>query len=989
MSASPAVAAPVSTLREEPAKPAPPSIPEAAAKVEDASAVPLVAAVAQSQQSQEAKFVEWKSRLTRYYMVYDPQKTDRQIAIVAGFIMDNPLVWKAVLTRHGPENDPPYDQPLPPASDKLLLRRRVMQTTVKPYTDADSMRQYWEVRLKRYFAKYAPAKSEADIHALVAKVKAEHWDDVWLLILRKYGPEPLTAADGAFDPSGSEAAKKSVPITDAYLYSVRQRTWQLATLKPRMYRHFFAHGVPMQGSDIDSVIDGFVGDDVDALWTGIVDELGPAPSPTEGPRAPPVPRSVWRRVVQGFDPYASDADVEQLLDVYGDGQWDQMFASMQAICDGSRQVLPSVKQVLQSLKASSCSMASHFSAAPKSALSISSASYASGIVGPRQPQRFWSAVEFWRQRIAWLCERHPREDSSQWLSQAGVGVANRPAPVLGLLPVTTVQSAVHAVWRRLVAGCGGAAGVLSYRDAADDASRYGHHAEHRIDTVVQYLMTRHHAGGVVDDCERLRSVVIEALHVNSDVPFSTFMANLRGALGDDTPARAFETMISASDVAHDSLMKGRGASSPPVGGKDRATSRAPRPIPTADGGVIDELAVACGHEHRAGHLRDLWKDRLVRFYRHYDPSKAPSRQLSRMSSSAHIDACLDRAEAQLHGGYDRLMHLLVTKYGPELAAIEADRRAIAAEEAANADITGMTRPLNADESVSLNAAEARQQLALAEVAALNQSRSLWELQCERIIRNKQLPIETLDLQAEMDVYLERGFTPRQYYEHFAEKWGRTLSSPLMDEAFWNWRLRRYLQWIGSPPFVLRDLVAAVTAETAESGRHHDGDDGHDDLAMRCYRYAAAKFNLPPDPQTINDSIAFRTYRAELMRRDETSVIFGPPLQSLCPFSVPKGAEGTAGAAAISARQPLKATRSAAGVAAEQELTVGTREFWHRKMSDLRFRECPAMPLDDIDMALDAAEVTKTSFLDMWRQFSKRCATFNRDQHAVCVARKVW
>jgi hypothetical protein len=141
-----------------------------------------------------AEVEAWHARLQRYFHNYNLKPNPHRTAALVGRIVEDRAVWIALLTKYGPELDPPFDQPLAPvAADIGVRRRRVHMTSAAVL----SSKEQWIRRLKRFFGKYKPEMSEDSIRKYVAAIPFSELPLAWEVLVEQYGPEPLGAIDAS------------------------------------------------------------------------------------------------------------------------------------------------------------------------------------------------------------------------------------------------------------------------------------------------------------------------------------------------------------------------------------------------------------------------------------------------------------------------------------------------------------------------------------------------------------------------------------------------------------------------------------------------------------------------------------------------------------------------------------------------------------------------------------------------------------------------
>jgi hypothetical protein len=267
-------------------------------------------------QVREAAAKEWNARLARYFERYGKKPSAARLAVLVGRILEDAAVWQAILLKFGPELDPPHDQPPSSFDDDDMARRRRAQVGQQ----ASSHNEYWINRLTRYFAKYAPEKSAADIERLFASVPRNDWADVWSSLLRKYGPEP---SDVESTKTSDRASLLSASSTLTKLERKRRAEMIVKTVK-----HLRQFGVTTSVFEVAAMVDDHWSR-LPQLAHAVQDKIAGASVLPPSERRP-LTRNEWTFVIQSLDPARDPFAVEALLEEYDNkpGSYDELFLTL-------------------------------------------------------------------------------------------------------------------------------------------------------------------------------------------------------------------------------------------------------------------------------------------------------------------------------------------------------------------------------------------------------------------------------------------------------------------------------------------------------------------------------------------------------------------------------------------------------------------------------------------------------------------------------------
>jgi hypothetical protein len=267
---------------------------------------------------QEAK---WFRRLRRYFRHYPgpngETKTLAELQQLSIEVTKNSLLWSAILKTHGPELDPPYDSAPSFATFK--------PPEANHWRSTRDMHNYWTKRLIRFYKHYDSTKSEAFIKSFVRSVHWSHWNEVWHMLLEKYGPEPIT--------TGADTESESLLSSKLSAVEVEHEQRRLAgareQFKVRLCRYIVSRGLEKSYNEIDALCAGVPTENLEEIWDKMNDEIGP---PREGWRSAAVPREFWKHLLQAYEPQLDPYQLEDVLDEYskGTGGLSQMALGLEA-----------------------------------------------------------------------------------------------------------------------------------------------------------------------------------------------------------------------------------------------------------------------------------------------------------------------------------------------------------------------------------------------------------------------------------------------------------------------------------------------------------------------------------------------------------------------------------------------------------------------------------------------------------------------------------
>ena len=198
-----------------------------------------------------------EERLTRFYAHYAPQKTGADIETAIHRYATEPggydAMWQQLTTKYGPE--------VPSGAVRSPGQSPPPQDVVSQQKE----------RLRKFYARYAPQKTESDVETAVNRYAHEPggYDAMWQQLTTKYGPEV---------PSGAVRSPGQSPPPQDVVSQQKERL-----------RKFYSRYAPQKTeSDIETAVNRYAHEPggYDAMWQQLTTKYGPE-VPSGKPVTPP------------------------------------------------------------------------------------------------------------------------------------------------------------------------------------------------------------------------------------------------------------------------------------------------------------------------------------------------------------------------------------------------------------------------------------------------------------------------------------------------------------------------------------------------------------------------------------------------------------------------------------------------------------------------------------------------------------------------------
>lgn len=242
---------------------------------------------------------EQRKRLLRFYQHYAPEKGEEDVSkAIEKYSVNGDFdkMWMILEKKYGPES--------------ALSSGNALALTSPPNVGNQ------KDRLRRFYARYAPDKSESDIVSAVEKYSKAPggFEQMWTTLEKKYGPEEPSRAGGSSNPSNSSTSK---PVEQF------EPSENLGWLTPDLRQHyirlqkFYAHYVPEKSENeilralyrYTKTVGG-----VNSMWEQLQKKYGPEPKDASSEL------SVRDRLKKFFAHYApgkTDAEIDASVKKYG------------------------------------------------------------------------------------------------------------------------------------------------------------------------------------------------------------------------------------------------------------------------------------------------------------------------------------------------------------------------------------------------------------------------------------------------------------------------------------------------------------------------------------------------------------------------------------------------------------------------------------------------------------------------------------------------
>ena len=242
-----------------------------------------------------------KERLVRFYAHYVPEKTEADVEnalkkygeVENGYMM----MWRSLEQKYGPESAVPGYRP--PADG--------------PGSENNPAAQ--KERLVRFYAKYAPDKTEADINQAIEKYGSAEggYARMWESLERKYGPEP---------------GKEGQPVGTAWMGPVDREH------KARLEKFYSKYAPNKTEDEINTALRKYSSAEggYTAMWATLEKKYGPEPKPEQSSSDDPSQKMRLRNFYRHYAPEKTEADINMALSKYATapGGFPQMWKTLEA-----------------------------------------------------------------------------------------------------------------------------------------------------------------------------------------------------------------------------------------------------------------------------------------------------------------------------------------------------------------------------------------------------------------------------------------------------------------------------------------------------------------------------------------------------------------------------------------------------------------------------------------------------------------------------------
>ena len=246
----------------------------------------------------------YKQRLSRFYEKYNPSKLGAVDQTLEAYAGREEEMFTALCHKYGPE-PPGGDATSAQAAPK---RRSASQLSSGPAASTGTVRE----RLTRFYEKYNPAKLASVQQALEAYAGRE--EEMFVALVTKYGPEPPP-------PSTSSAQSRGV----SQMSGGGGDAPASASYRERLVRFYEKHN-PAKLSSVDQALEAYAGRE-EEMFTALVGKYGPEP-PSAGPAISAGSTFKLRltRFYEKYNPSKLGA-VDQTLEAYA-GREEEMFTAL-------------------------------------------------------------------------------------------------------------------------------------------------------------------------------------------------------------------------------------------------------------------------------------------------------------------------------------------------------------------------------------------------------------------------------------------------------------------------------------------------------------------------------------------------------------------------------------------------------------------------------------------------------------------------------------
>ncbi|CUG91189.1 Hypothetical protein, putative [Bodo saltans] len=258
-----------------------------------------------------------RKRLVRYYQHYCPDKNEVDVdkAIEKYSATGNfQKMWQILEAKYGPESA------VPSMSATGAVALPVVVT--KPNAAVDAHKD----RLRRFYSKYAPEKTDEDVAAAVERYSKSPggFEQMWATLEQKYGPEEVLHSVDLVIKSEPKAMSEFDPAAD--------KSWLTPVLQDHLRRlfAFYANYVPEKSAeDVTRTLHRFTKSigGVSEMWVQLQSKYGPEPA---DPNAAPSIRDRLRKFFSHYAPERKD-EADALIKKHGSTPqgFEEMWAALE------------------------------------------------------------------------------------------------------------------------------------------------------------------------------------------------------------------------------------------------------------------------------------------------------------------------------------------------------------------------------------------------------------------------------------------------------------------------------------------------------------------------------------------------------------------------------------------------------------------------------------------------------------------------------------
>lgn len=350
------------------------------------SAIPDKSSNDSKKEFQQSDFANERRRLTRYYQHYCPEKNEGDVAKAIekyGTSGQFDKMWRSLENKYGPESAVPQAslpaQPNQPQIDVESQRRRLLKyyqhfcpekteadvdKAIEKYTAAGNFQKMWQIlenkygaeasipsastatgavsvpvvvmrtgvadvqkdRLRRFYAKYAPEKSDDDVATAIERYSKSPggFEQMWATLEQKYGPEETL--------HNIDVVIKSEPTLLTEFDPAVDKSWITPQLQEHLKRlqAFYGSYVPEKSADeVIRTLYRFtksIGGTTE-MWVQLQGKYGPEPT---DPNAAPSIRDRLKKFFSHYAPERKD-EADSLVKKHATSPqgFDEMWAALE------------------------------------------------------------------------------------------------------------------------------------------------------------------------------------------------------------------------------------------------------------------------------------------------------------------------------------------------------------------------------------------------------------------------------------------------------------------------------------------------------------------------------------------------------------------------------------------------------------------------------------------------------------------------------------